>query len=47
MLKYLKKKDKGSLEQIERYASSRGLIDRQDVKRAVIVFLGKDGYEIV
>ncbi|MCK4260378.1 MAG: AAA family ATPase, partial [Halanaerobiales bacterium] len=54
-LKYLKKEDKSRLEQIkkeglkqlEEYSSSKKFVDKKNLKKALIIFIGKDEYEIV
>jgi hypothetical protein len=54
-LKYLKKSDRKLIDkvkregllQLNRYAESRGIAGREDVKQALVVFIGKDEYVIV
>ena len=54
-LKYLKKEDKSKLEQVKRkglkqlseYASSKKFTDKDNLKKALIIFIGKGEYEIV
>ncbi len=54
-LKYIKKRDKDRLEQVknedlsqlERYSSSQKFIDRKNLKKALIIFVGKTEYEII
>lgn len=36
-----------SLAQLDKYASSRGVVGRDDVKKALVIFIGKTKYEIV
>ncbi|WP_287843983.1 PD-(D/E)XK nuclease domain-containing protein, partial [Caldanaerobacter sp.] len=54
-LKYLKKSEKGKVDkikeegikQLKRYIESRGLKDRKDVKQALVIFIGKDEYQVI
>ena len=54
-LKYLKKKDKScldeikkmGLEQLKKYAKSKQFVDKKSLKKALIIFIGKDEYEII
>ncbi len=54
-LKYLKKEAKSRLEQVkkeglaqlEEYAASKKFADKKNLKKALIIFIGKDEYEIV
>ncbi|WP_425448546.1 AAA family ATPase [Dethiothermospora halolimnae] len=54
-LKYLKKSERNRLEEVKReglkqlkgYVDSREFKDRKNVKHALIVFIGKDEYEVV
>ena len=54
-LKYLKKSERNRLEEVKReglkqlkgYVDSREFKDRENIKHALIVFIGKDEYEVV
>jgi hypothetical protein len=54
ILKYLKKSDKDQLDavkveglkQLQNYAVSRNMEDKENVKQALIIFVGKDEYVI-
>jgi hypothetical protein len=54
-LKYLKKSEKGKVDkikeegikQLKRYIESRGLKDRKDVRQALVIFIGKDEYQVI
>ncbi|NNG67671.1 AAA family ATPase [Caldanaerobacter subterraneus] len=53
-LKYVKKSEKDKvekireegIEQLKRYGESKGLQERKDVKQVLIIFIGKDEYQI-
>ncbi|HHW58021.1 MAG TPA: AAA family ATPase [Clostridia bacterium] len=54
-LKYVKKSEKDKVDkikeegikQLKRYRESKGLKERKDVKQALIIFIGKDEYQII
>ncbi|KHO61179.1 ATPase AAA [Thermoanaerobacter sp. YS13] len=54
-LKYVKKSEKGKVDkikeegikQLKRYRESKGLKERKDVKQALIIFIGKDEYQVI
>ncbi|EOD00083.1 ATP-binding protein [Caldisalinibacter kiritimatiensis] len=54
-LKYVKKKDKDKLEQIkeeglkqlERYAKSKGYENKENLKKALVIFIGKEEYTVL
>ncbi|SFE33072.1 Predicted AAA-ATPase, partial [Thermoanaerobacter thermohydrosulfuricus] len=54
-LKYIKKSEKDKVDkikeegikQLKRYRESRGLKERKDVKQALIIFIGKDEYQVI
>ncbi|AZO93467.1 AAA family ATPase [Halocella sp. SP3-1] len=54
-LKYLKKSERDKLaevkreglKQLERYAASRKFEDKDNIKQALIIFIGKDEYELI
>ncbi|SHE52514.1 PD-(D/E)XK nuclease superfamily protein [Thermoanaerobacter uzonensis DSM 18761] len=54
-LKYVKKSEKDKVDkikeegikQLKRYRESRGLKERKDVKQALIIFIGKDEYQVI
>ncbi|MCK4258006.1 MAG: AAA family ATPase [Halanaerobiales bacterium] len=54
-LKYLKKEAKFRIEQVkkeglkqlEEYAASKKFVDKKNLKKALIIFIGKDEYEII
>ncbi|TCO53798.1 hypothetical protein EV203_1633, partial [Caldanaerobacter subterraneus] len=35
------------IKQLKRYIESRGLKDRKDVKQALVIFIGKDEYQVI
>jgi uncharacterized protein YoxC len=54
-LKYIKKSEKDKVDkireegirQLKRYRESRGLQERKDVKQALLIFIGKDEYQVI
>jgi uncharacterized protein YoxC len=54
-LKYIKKREKDKVDkireegirQLKRYRESRGLQERKDVKQALLIFIGKDEYQVI
>ncbi|EMT40072.1 Protein of unknown function (DUF1703)/Predicted AAA-ATPase [Thermoanaerobacter thermohydrosulfuricus WC1] len=54
-LKYVKKSEKDKIDkikeegikQLKRYRESKGLKERKDVKQALIIFIGKDEYQVI
>ncbi|EMT40074.1 MULTISPECIES: ATP-binding protein [Thermoanaerobacter] len=54
-LKYIKKSEKDKVDkikeegikQLKRYRESRGLKERKDVKEALLIFIGKDEYQVI
>ncbi|EGD50584.1 AAA-ATPase-like protein [Thermoanaerobacter ethanolicus JW 200] len=54
-LKYVKKSEKDKVDkikeegikQLKRYRESKGLKERKDVKQALIIFIGKDEYQVI
>ncbi|ADH60452.1 AAA-ATPase-like protein [Thermoanaerobacter mathranii subsp. mathranii str. A3] len=54
-LKYVKKNEKDKVDkikeegikQLKKYRESRGLKEREDVKQALIIFIGKDEYQVI
>ncbi|MEM5242920.1 AAA family ATPase [Thermoanaerobacter sp. CM-CNRG TB177] len=54
-LKYVKKSEKDKVDkikeegikQLKRYRESRGLKERKDVKEALLIFIGKDEYQVI
>ncbi|MEM5242922.1 AAA family ATPase [Thermoanaerobacter sp. CM-CNRG TB177] len=54
-LKYVKKSEKDKVDkikeegikQLKKYRESRGLKEREDVKQALLIFIGKDEYQVI
>ncbi|MGH2332322.1 AAA family ATPase [Thermoanaerobacter mathranii] len=54
-LKYVKKNEKDKVDkikeegikQLKKYRESRGLKEREDVKQALLIFIGKDEYQVI
>ncbi|MBT1280477.1 hypothetical protein I4N53_002414, partial [Thermoanaerobacter sp. AC272] len=53
--KYVKKSEKDKVDkikeegikQLKKYRESRGLKEREDVKQALLIFIGKDEYQVI